>query len=185
MSTYGALSEREWSDVTQHYLRSLRWLRDYDEGLLIEPAGSEDGVLPSEQEATELLLTLKQTLMQRGEATPLFARPRGDGLGAILGNLAQTVFGEPAYATLESRAAHLLYFVVKNHPFTDGNKRSGAFLLVAFLHRNQRLLDDSGRPVLSDTTLAAMTLMIAESHPDQKEMMVRLVMNMLASIVNM
>jgi prophage maintenance system killer protein len=78
--------------------------------------------------------------MERGEATDLFARPRAEGLQGIFGNLEQSVFGEPAYPTIESKAAHLLYFVVKNHPFLDGNKRSGAFLFVDFLHRNRRLL---------------------------------------------
>ncbi|VVM27672.1 Putative DNA-binding protein in cluster with Type I restriction-modification system [uncultured Gammaproteobacteria bacterium] len=70
--------------------------------------------------------------MERGEATDLFARPRAEGLQGIFGNLEQSVFGEPAYPTIESKAAHLLYFVVKNHPFSDGNKRSGAFLLSIF-----------------------------------------------------
>jgi len=82
--------------------------------------------------------------------------------------------------TIESKAAHLLYFVVKNHPFSDGNKRSGAFLFVDFLHRNGRLLNDAGDTVINDTGLAALTLLIAESDPKQKEMLIRLVMTMLA-----
>lgn len=98
----------------------------------------------------------------------------------MLGNLEQTVFGEPAYPTVESKAAHLLYFVVKNHPFTDGNKRSAAFLFVDFLHRNGRLLAPSGEPVINDVGLAALTLLVAESDPANKETMIRLIMNMLA-----
>lgn len=90
------------------------------------------------------------------------------------------MFGEPAYPSLESKAAHLLYFVVKNHPFTDGNKRSGAFLFVDFLHRNGRLLDARGEPVINDTGLAALTLLVAESDPKQKDTLIRLIMNMLA-----
>ncbi|WP_350563567.1 Fic family protein, partial [Psychrobacter sp. CAL346-MNA-CIBAN-0220] len=84
---------------------------------------------------------------------------------SVLGNLQQTVFGEPAYPTIESKAAHLLYFMVKNHPFTDGNKRSGAFLFVDFLHRNKRLLNESGEMVINNTGLAALTLLVAESDP--------------------
>lgn len=117
--------------------------------------------------------------MARGEATDLFARERGDALQALLGNLAQTVFGESAYPSIESKAAHLLYFVVKNHPFTDGNKRSGAYLFVDFLHRNRRLLDASGQPVINDTGLAALTLLVAESDPQHKDVLIRLVMHML------
>jgi len=119
-------------------------------------------------------------LMARGEATELFARERGDGLAALLGNLSQTVFGEPAYPSIEAKAAHLLYFVVKNHPFTDGNKRSGAYLLVDFLHRNGRLFNARGEPVINDTGLAALTLLVAESAPQNKELLIRLIMNMLA-----
>jgi prophage maintenance system killer protein len=141
------------------------------------------GQLPGEVEAMADLQTLKAALLARGEATDLFARPRGDGLAAILGNLEQTVFGEPAYPTVESKAAHLLYFVVKNHPFTDGNKRSGAFLFVDFLHRNGRLLNGVGEAVINDTGLAALTLLVAESDPKQKETLIRLIMNMLAAPV--
>lgn len=118
--------------------------------------------------------------MQRGEATDLFARERGDGLPALLGNLDQSVFGEPAYPSVEAKAAHLLYFVIKNHPFADGNKRSGAFLFVDFLSRNGRLLNVQGHPVINDTGLAALALLVAGSDPAQKDVLIRLVMHMLA-----
>ena len=126
------------------------------------------------------LTHLKAQLIARGEATVLFAKPRGDGLDSILATLEQTVFGEPAYPTIESKAAHLLYFMVKNHVFTDGNKRSGAFLFIDFLHRNQRLLDSKGDTVINDTGLAALTLLVAESDPSQKETLIKLIMNMLS-----
>ena len=103
--------------------------------MLEEPDGQPGGVLANPDDAMQALGELKRQLMARGEATELFAAPREDGLSGIFGNLDQSVFGEPAYPTVESKAAHLLYFVVKNHPFTDGNKRSGAFLFVDFLHR--------------------------------------------------
>ena len=74
--------------------------------------------------------------------------------------------------------------MVKNHPFTDGNKRSGAFLFVDFLHKNNRLLNKQGLPVINDTGLAALTLLVAESAPEQKETMIRLIMNMLAGESN-
>ena len=117
--------------------------------------------------------------MAKGEASDLFGRERDDSLSAILGNLDQSVFGEPAYPSIEAKAAHLLYFVVKNHPFSDGNKRSGAFLFVDFLHRNGRLFDHNGHPVINDTGLAALTLLVAESDPKQKETLIRLIMHML------
>ncbi len=167
-------------DIVSRYTQTFLWLQRYDEGLLEEPAGERGGQLPDEVEAMRSLGSLKAQLMERGEATELFARPRGDGLGAILGNLDQTVFGDPAYPTVESKAAHLLYFIVKNHPFADGNKRSGAFLFVDFLHRNRRLFNSQGDPVINDTGLAALALLVAESDPKQKDTLIRLIMNMLS-----
>lgn len=168
-------------EIVSRYTQTFLWLQQYDEGLLKEPGGETGGKLPTAAEAMNSLGQLKQQLMARGEATELFARLREDGLAAILGNLDQSVFGEPAYPSIESKAAHLLYFVVKNHPFSDGNKRSGAFLFVDFLHRNGRLLNAREEPVINDTGLAALTLLVAESDPKQKEVIIRLIMTMLAS----
>lgn len=167
-------------EIISRYTQTFLWLQRYDEGLLDEPDVEEGGVLPSPDEAMIMLNELKAQLMDKGEATELFARPRGDGLVSVLGTLKQTVFGEPAYPSIESKAAHLLYFMVKNHPFTDGNKRSGAFMFVDFLHRNHRLLNSNGDMVINDTGLAALTLLVAESDPDQKETLIKLIMNMLS-----
>lgn len=168
-------------EIVSRYTQTFLWLQQYDEGLLEEPGGQTGGKLPTTAEAMNSLRQLKEQLMARGEATELFAQLREDGLAAILGNLDQSVFGEPAYPSIESKAAHLLYFVVKNHPFSDGNKRSGAFLFVDFLHRNGRLLNAREEPVINDTGLAALTLLVAESDPKQKEVIIRLIMTMLAS----
>lgn len=168
-------------EIVSRYTQTFLWLQQYDEGLLQDPKGQAGGTLPSPILAMDNLKQLKATLIARGEATALFANLRDDGLASILGNLEQSVFGEPAYPTIESKAAHLLYFVIKNHPFSDGNKRSGAFLFVDFLHRNSRLLNNRGEPVINDTGLAALTLLIAESDPKQKDVIIRLVMTMLAA----
>ncbi len=172
-------SGRGLVDIVSRYTQTFLWLQQYDEGLLHEPKGENGGLLPTAAQARTALAALKQQLMARGEATDLFARERGDGLAALLGNLAQSVFGAEAYPSIESKAAHLLYFVVKNHPFADGNKRSGAFLFVDFLHRNGRLLNPAGQAVINDTGLAALTLLVAESDPKQKETLIRLIMHML------
>jgi prophage maintenance system killer protein len=166
-------------DVIGRYTQTFLLLQRYDEGLLAEPAGTTGGVLPSMAEVRQILAALKTDLQQRGEASDLFARERDDALEALFGNLAQSVFGNPAYPTIESRAAHLLYFVIKNHPLSDGNKRSGACLFVDFLHRNGALIRN-GQPVINDIGLAALALLVAESAADQKETMIRLIMNMLA-----
>ncbi|RAR62896.1 MULTISPECIES: RhuM family protein [Halomonadaceae] len=178
-----AASGRGLVDIVTRYAQTFLLLQRYDEGLLTEPHAQAGGRLPTIEEARSAVTTLKAELIAKGEATDLFARERGDGLEALLGNLDQTVFGEPAYPSVEAKAAHLLYFVVKNHPFADGNKRSAAYLFVDFLYRNDRLLDAHGEVVVNDVGLAALTLLIAESDPANKATMVRLVMNMLASPV--
>jgi prophage maintenance system killer protein/prophage antirepressor-like protein len=166
-------------DVIARYTQTFLWLQRYDEGLLAEPQGSPGGVLPTLDEARAAIARLKADLMARGEASDLFGRERGDAFAALLGNLEQTVFGEPAYPTVETKAAHLLYFVIKNHPFADGNKRTGAFLFVDFLARNGRLIR-AGEPVINDVGLAALALLVAESDAKNKDVMIRLIENMLA-----
>ncbi|MCC5812925.1 MAG: virulence protein RhuM/Fic/DOC family protein [Ectothiorhodospiraceae bacterium] len=177
-------SGRGLVDIVSRYAQTFLLLQRYDEGLLSDPQAQPGGTLPSPAEARTALEGLKTELMARGEATELFARDRGDGLASLLGNLDQSVFGEPAYPSVEAKAAHLLYFVIKNHPFSDGNKRSAAFLFVDFLLRNGRLLNEAGEPVINDVGLAALTLLVAESDPANKETMIRLVMNMLAGEIN-
>ena len=167
-------------DIVTRYAHAFVLLQQYDEGLLTEPKTEVGGTLPTVQQARQMLADLKRDLTRKGDATDLFARERGVGLAALLGNLAQSVFGEPAYPSIEAKAAHLLYFVIKNHPFADGNKRSGAYLFVDFLHRNGRLMDATDVPVINDVGLAALALLIAESAPEQKDTMIKLVMNMLA-----
>ncbi len=160
------------------YARTWRLLQDYDEGALGLPPGARParGVLNMD-EARPALDALAGELRERGEATELFARDRGDGLASILGNLEQSMFGEPLYRTREERAAHLLYFVIKNHPFSDGNKRSGAFLFLLYLRQEGMHL------TLNEQGLTALTLLIAESDPKAKDLMVRLVMHLVTEDV--
>ncbi len=165
-------------DIIARYTQTFLLLQRYDKGLLIDPSGTPGGALPSVAEARRAIGELKADLVARGEGTELFGQERQEGLAALLGNLDQTVFGEPAYPTLESKAAHLLYFIIKDHPFSDGNKRIGSFLFVEFLHRNGRLVRE-GEPVINDVGLAALALLVAESAAKDKGVMVRLVMNML------
>lgn len=168
------------AEIVVRYTQTFLWLQRYDEGLLTDPRGHPGGALPPLDEARAGIATLKADLLAKGQASALFGLERDDGLAALLGNLDQTAFGAPAYPTLESRAAHLLYFVVKNHPFADGNKRIGAFLFAGFLHRNGRLFGADGSPVVNDVGLAALALLVAQSRPAEKDVLIRLIMNMLA-----
>lgn len=113
--------------------------------------------------------------MARQEASALFGRPRRDALAAILGNIEQTMFGEPLYSSCEEKAANLLYFLVKDHPFADGNKRIASLLFLLYLQR-QRVMHG-----LNPHALTALTLLVAESAPAAKDSMVRLIVNLLTT----
>lgn len=122
------------------------------------------------------LQSLRTELMKKGEATDMFASERAKGnIEGIVGNVMQSFGGKSVYPTVEEKAAHLLYFMVKNHPFTDGNKRSGAFAFVWFL----RKAGARGAKNINPTALTALTLLIAESGAQKKEQMVALVTQML------
>jgi prophage maintenance system killer protein len=167
-------------DVITRYTKTFLLLQKYDEGLLTEPKTKAGGKLASLKEIRKSLSQLKSDLIAKKEATELFAKERQDALEALLGNLEQTVFGKPAYPSLESKAAHLLYFVIKNHPFIDGNKRSAAFLFIDFLNRNKKLFNKNNQPIINDIGLAALTLLVAESNPKNKDVMIKLIMTMLS-----
>lgn len=122
---------------------------------------------------TESVAVLKSELIKKGQATDLFATERtGGALEGIVGNVMQAFAGADVYPSVESKAAHLLYFIIKNHPFVDGNKRTGAYAFVWFLSRAKVL--DTRR--LTPEALTALTLLIAESNPRDKDKLVALVM---------
>jgi prophage maintenance system killer protein len=168
-------------DVVHQYTRTWRLLLEYDERRLpeapahpVKPAAS----LPLEQ-ARDAITRLRDSLAARGEAADLFGRERGDQLGTILAAIEQTFDGEPLYPTVQVRAAHLLYFVIKDHPFTDGNKRIGTLLFLDYLRRNRALTRADGSPRLADNAMVALALLVAESEPAHKDLMIRLVLNLL------
>ena len=147
-------------------------LSAYDKGNFSARKTTKKKVALSADELAAGIAELKVRLIEKGEASGLFAQDRhGSSLEGIIGNVLQTFDGKDLYSSLEEKAAHLLYFIVKNHPFADGNKRSGAFAFIWFLRRVGLL--DTRR--LSPAALTAMTLLIAESHPKDKAKMTGLV----------
>jgi prophage maintenance system killer protein len=123
--------------------------------------------------------SLRDANTARGEAGGLFGHERGEALAGILGAIEQTFAGEPLYPSAQVRAAHLLYFVIKDHPFSDGNKRIGTLLFLEYLHRNGLLLRANGAPRFADNAMVALALLIAESESGHKDLMIRLVLNLL------
>lgn len=168
-------------DVVQRYTRAWRLLLEYDEDRLsstpTNPISQSSGL--SLKEARTAIQELRTSLVSRNESSDLLGRERGDQLEGILGAIEQTFDGEPLYPTAQARAAHLLYFVIKDHPFSDGNKRIGTLLFLEYLRRNQLLLRADGEPQLADNAMVALALLVAESDPRQKELMIRLVLNLL------
>jgi prophage maintenance system killer protein len=168
-------------DVVTLYARSWRLLVQYDENRLPEvpahPLRPVAGLSPDD--TRRAIGELKQALMARGEATTLFGQERGGALDGILGSIEQTFGGEALYPSVQSRAAHLLYFVIKDHPFADGNKRIGSFLFLLYLNRNGLLAQPDGTPLFADNALVATALLVAESDPGHKELLIRLILNLL------
>jgi prophage maintenance system killer protein len=162
-------------DLIKGYADTWRLLLEYDEDRLAAPPGSRPAVgVLDYATAAAAIDEFRQELMARKEASQLFGNSRAGAFESILGNIEQTMFGEPLYTSREQKAAHLLYFVVKDHPFSDGNKRIGSLLFLLYLKQ------EGITHALNPQALTALTLLIAESPPASKDLMIRLIMNLLA-----
>ncbi len=161
--------------LIQSFSKTFLALDRYDKNTFPEN-GTKQEVKASAKDLSKDLQKLKQELINKGEATVLFAQEKKKGnLEGIFESVFQTVFGEDAYPTIEEKAAHLLYFVVKNHPFNDGNKRSGAFCFIWFLQKTSYPFQNK----VSPETLTVLTILIAESNPSDKEKMIGIVKSIL------
>lgn len=167
------LDEKEVLNVIETYANALSLLDDYDHGLLSKPEGTDFIYRLSYQECRELIDKMKFD-------SDVFGIEKEEGkLNGILAAVYQNVFGQELYPSIEEKAANLLYFLIKDHPFADGCKRIGATIFLEFLNKNNHLIIE-GTPVISNSALVAITLMIAESRPEEKETMISLVMNFLS-----
>jgi prophage maintenance system killer protein len=162
--------------VIADYARSWSLLQGYDEQSLTGQTGTQRGIRSLNlSEVLVAIAQLKAELIAKGEATGLFGQLRGNGLASSIATIEQGFGDELFYPNVASRAAHLLYLVIKNHPLADGNKRTGSFLFLWYLRLNQHLLSRPVDQLINDNTLVALALLVAESKPDQKELMVKLV----------
>ncbi|MEX0618065.1 MAG: virulence protein RhuM/Fic/DOC family protein [Pseudohongiellaceae bacterium] len=158
------------------YAKTWRLLLQYDEDRIGLPNTCRPARSALDYDRVkQAIAELKQALLAGGEATPLFGREREEALQAILGNIEQTMFGEPLYQSREEKAAHLLYFVIKDHPFTDGNKRIASFLFLLYLQQEGIVM------TINENALTALALLVAESQPGNKDLMIRLIINLLAA----
>jgi prophage maintenance system killer protein len=167
-------------EIISMYTRAFILLNQFDSNTLqLETSDKPLTYEINYEEAIAAIQQLKQRLISKNEASELFGRQRAGGFHGILNSVVQTFGGHYLYPSVEEQAAHLLYFVIKNHPFTDGNKRIGAFLFVWFLHLNKHLLRNRNEVKINDNALVALALLIAQSDPSNKELMVKLVVNLI------
>ena len=163
------------AEVLADYLPGLTLLRDYDEGQIQVQPKSSPGWALTIDEARQVIAKVAHEF----PGDTLFGNERGDALAGVIGAIYQGFAGQELYPTVEEKAANLLYLIIKDHPLSDGNKRSAAALFVTFLSRNGMLNDAAGHPRISNNTLAAITLMVAMSDPKEKELMIALLMRMI------
>lgn len=168
-------------ELVRRYGMSWQLLLQYDEDRLALPAGlnRRESVGFDLAMVRRGIACLREELAIRGEATDLFGRERGESLAGILGAIHQTFGGQDLYPSIEEKAAHLLYFVIKDHPFSDGNKRIGSFLFLLYLQESGLIetvrFDNKG--------LVALALLVAASDPVQKEVLIRLIVNLLGESI--
>ena len=161
-------------ELINSYAITWTTLLKYDEDCLVLPTSVNKTSIPLEYlQAIKAIDELKQNLLAIGEATELFANERSDNLQSILANLEQTMFGAELYKSVEEKAANLLYMVIKDHPFSDGNKRVGSFLFLLYIQVNKLPLK------IDNIGLTSLALLVAESNPQQKDLIVRLIVNLL------
>lgn len=161
-------------NVIEEYTKALDLLDNYDHQCLIKPKGNESIYKLTYSDCRTIIDSMKFKT-----TSSVFGVEKEEGkLNGILAAVYQNVFGQEVYPSLEEKAAHLLYFLVKDHPFADGCKRIAATLFLEFLNKNHALIK-GGKKIIANDTLVAITVLTAESRPEEKDVMIKLIMNFL------
>ena len=166
------LDTRQVLNVVERFSKALDLLDDYDHQTMKRPKGSSGTYVLTYEECRQVI-----DQMRFGAESEIKKKKKDGSFKGSIGNIYQSFAGQEIYPTVEEKAANLLYFVTKNHSFWDGNKRIAATMFLYFLDRNGILYDENGEKLLDDHTLVALTIMIAESRPEEKEMMISVIMN--------
>ena len=174
--TQNSLDSKQVLSVIEKYSMALDLLDAYDHQSMTRPKGNAATYMLTYEECMEVIAS-----MRFGDESDIFGKEKDDSFKGSIGNIYQSFGGQDIYPTLEEKAAHLLYFVTKNHSFWDGNKRIAATMFLYFLDKNGVLFID-GKKMIDDHTLVALTIMIAESKPEEMEMLITVVMNCMQSI---
>ena len=169
--TENELDSKQVLSVIEQYSSALDLLDSYDHQNMTRPKGNTATYVLTYEECMEVIQS-----MRFGAESDLFGKEKDDSFKGSIGNIYQSFGGVDIYESLEEKAANLLYFITKNHSFFDGNKRIAATMFLYFLDKNNALFID-GKKKMEDGTLVALTIMIAESRPEEKEMMISVIMN--------
>ena len=171
--------EKEILALLQNYTKTLSLLESYDKANIEDFDGRTTAYELTYDEVKNVLAQLKTNLMAKKEATELFANEKDDQLAGIIGNLYQTFGGVELYPSIEDKASNLLYFIIKDHPFNDGNKRSASFLFVYFLDKCDYLYKENGEKKINDNALTTLTLLVASSNPKEKDILIKLIKHLI------
>lgn len=167
-------------DILSHYTKSFVLLNQYDShNLQTDKLNANVTYEIKYKEAKSAIAELKKQLVEKKEATELFGNEKDESFKSSLQSIVQSFGGQYLYPSIEEQAAHLLYFIIKNHSFNDGNKRIGAFLFVWFLEKNKHHFKKSGELKINDNALTAIALLVAQSAPEEKEVMAQLIINLI------
>lgn len=172
--------EQEILHLLSNYSKTLTLLGKYDKKDISLQKGAGGKFILKYEEARAVIDAIKKELLSKKEASELFGQEYEEKFKGILGNIHQSFGGKELYPSIEEKAAHFLYFAVKDHPFVDGNKRIASFLFVYFLDRNQRLYDKSGESKINDSALTVLALLIAASDPKEKDILIKLITNLIS-----
>lgn len=172
--------EKELLKIITDYTNTWFVLNEYDKGSLQFGDVTKKKAVPLKyEEVQKFIVKFKLRLVAKKEAGDLFGKEVGGKLQGALGSIHQTFGGKDLYPSIEEKAAHILYFCIKDHPFADGNKRIGSLLFLLYLIENHALTNKKGERKVNDSALAALALLIAESKPESKDIMVKLVVNLI------
>jgi prophage maintenance system killer protein len=172
--------EGEVLNLLADYAKTLTLLDEYDKRKIREIKGKKTKFILTYENCLRVVAELKNKLIAKKEAGSLFGQKRSGSFEGIIKGLYQTFGGKELYPTIEDKASHILYLIIKDHPFSDGNKRTAAFLFVYFLDKSNYLFRSSGERKINDNALAALALLIAESNPKEKEMMIKIIKKLIA-----
>ncbi len=171
--------EREILNLLSSYAKALTLLEEYDKGKIRKIKGIKAKYVLRYEEVEKIRDYIKKELIIKKEASALFGQELSGSFKGIIRGLYQTFNKKELYPTIEDKTAHLIYFIIKDHPFTDGNKRIGSFLFIYFLDKNDYLYRSIGEKKINDNALVALSLLIAESNPKEKETMIKIIKNLI------